>query len=476
MATQLNNNGHKGIDALLEGEENITAGANAALDPTYKILNIGKGKVVAPLAISSSHSPEMILSRGRLGLYTADQIDEMKAGGVQVDEVNLNNLLKNLKELETQLKGQFVGMDEIAHLLMIGLFTGESVFMYSLPGAAKSSIAKKLAEGIAGSFFKSNLTPDMSKEDLFGPISVEGIKQGKWTREWSGLATSEVALLDEFFKGSPTVRNNVLSIAEEHTVSDSEGEHAVPLIALIAASNELIDPSARHAMWDRFLIRVELGYPDEPDQMTELFSSISGRRPITVRIDPAEIILLQGIVEYMAMNLPGAIVQVLVKALKTLQGKNINPSPRRRLGWARCVVAERLLDIGKGAVTPDHIVIGAHILWIDPKDKGEVEKVLFGLSSPERGMMIRSKADVEAFRQSFAKLSADADDPNSKTPKDALTGEMGQMAQKLRTIMDGLKSGITSPDYMDECGKLIDSIKNLRSDITEKCATLMASK
>ena len=42
MATQLNNNGHKGIDALLEGEENITAGANAALDPTYKILNIGK--------------------------------------------------------------------------------------------------------------------------------------------------------------------------------------------------------------------------------------------------------------------------------------------------------------------------------------------------------------------------------------------------------------------------------------------------
>ena len=440
---------------------------------TVKVLNIGKGKVVAPITISQTHIPEMVLSRGRLGLFTSDQLDEIKANGTQIEEVNLNGLLKELKELETQIKGQFVGMDEIAHLLMIGLFTGESVFMYSLPGAAKSSIAKKLAEGIAGNFFKSNMTPDMSKEDLFGPISVEGIKHGKWTREWSGLATSEVALLDEFFKGSPTVRNNVLSIAEEHTVSDSEGDHPVPLVALIGASNELIDPSARHAMWDRFLIRVELGYPDEPDQMTDLFSSISGRRPVTVKIDPAEIILLQGIVEYMAMNLPGAIVQVLVKALKTLQGKGINPSPRRRLGWARCVVAERLLDIGKGAVTPDHIVVGAHILWIDPKDKTEVEKVLFGLSSPERGMMIRSKADVEAFKQQFAKLSADADDANSKTPKDSIAGEMGQMASKLRAIMDGLKAGVTSPDYLDECGKLIDNIKSLRSDITEKCATLL---
>jgi len=93
MATQLNNNGHKGIDALLEGEENITAGANAALDPTYKILNIGKGKVVLPLAISSSHSPERSCRADGSDLH-ADQIDEMKAGGVQVDEVNLNNLLK----------------------------------------------------------------------------------------------------------------------------------------------------------------------------------------------------------------------------------------------------------------------------------------------------------------------------------------------------------------------------------------------
>ena len=69
--------------------------------------------------------------------------------------------------------------------LAMGLVSGGNVFLWSLPGAAKSTMARMLAAGISGDFFSLNLGPDTGKSDLFGPPSLSAMKKDQWDRAWS---------------------------------------------------------------------------------------------------------------------------------------------------------------------------------------------------------------------------------------------------------------------------------------------------
>lgn len=436
------------------------AASNGSPAPVAKLLKAGKNGYVVAANEMPGMVPEYVLGHGRLGLYTQAQVDAFIAAGGQTVDVDRAVLLDNLRKLEKEINSQLVGVDEAVHLAMLGLVTGDNLFYYSLPGASKSTIARKLSEGIMGSFFRMNMTPDMSKSDLFGPIDVDGIKQGKWTRAWSGLATCRVALLDEFFKGSPTSRSNILDVAEEHTVSDANGPRPCPLIFLMSASNELIDPSPRHAMWDRFLIRYELGYPNTPEQMEALFTSPSGRKPITVNIDPDEIILLQGLVELMGIKLPPNIVKLLVKVLRALQQKGIDPSPRRRLGWGRLIAAETLLT-GASGVENDHLMVGRYVLWIDPKERKTVDDIVSGITSPERAAMIRAKSDLETVRAGMAKF--------------AKAEEAQTAVVKLRGVRNQVENFVQNDAFADEKAALIRQIQELTVELTEMAVNLLSA-
>lgn len=426
--------------------------------PLAKLLRAGKDAHIVAMSEMAGYQPSLILGHGRVGLYSQDQIDDFTANGGQTIEVVRDQLFADLKQLEDEINSQMVGLSDMVHLSMLGLVTGDNVFFYSLPGDGKSTTVRLVAEGISGKFFRINMTPDLSKSDLLGPISVNGIQNGKWTREWQGLAGCHVAMVDEFFKGSPTSRANLLDIAEEHTVSDANGQRPVPIVTMYSASNELIDPSPRHAMWDRFMMRYELSYPNSPDEMQALFTASSGRKPITVRIDPSDIILLQGVVEYISMNLPKAIIKLLVKTLTALKQKNVDPSPRRRLGWARAVVAEALLTGSKNVVN-DHLLVGRHILWIDPKDRKAVDDVVSGVSSPERAAMIRAKSDLEAIRNQMGGF------------KDA--SEAQTAVVKLSGLRNQLENFVLADEYADEKAELITKMQGLTVELTELSVKLI---
>ena len=151
------------------------------------------GQILASVE-SMNVEPVEFYARKRIGLYRNTSAAQ---------PADVLTIVRKFSHLETQLNNSLIGMDEAVHVALLGLLSGDNVFLLSKPGAAKSTLAGLIGDAFGGGnkFFKKNFTPDMSMSDLYGPLSVEKINQGLYEREWAGLATCSYALPDEFYKG-----------------------------------------------------------------------------------------------------------------------------------------------------------------------------------------------------------------------------------------------------------------------------------
>jgi len=115
-------------------------------------------------------------------------------------------------------------------------------------------IAPTIVEGAA---------PDseISCQELFGPISLQGLAQDRFVRLTAGkLPEAEFAFVDEIFKSNSAVLNALLSIINERVFHNDGAPVRCPLVSLFAASNELPEGKELEALFDRFLLRFDVGY------------------------------------------------------------------------------------------------------------------------------------------------------------------------------------------------------------------------
>ncbi|MGA9531517.1 MAG: MoxR family ATPase [Anaerolineales bacterium] len=337
----------------------------------------------------NGRTPALLLARERVGLFE----NQPKSAS----PMDLQQFLHQVRELGEEIRSQLVAMDAEVELVLTALLAGENVFFLSLPSAAKTTLARMVAQGIDGRFFRINLNPDISRNDLFGPLDPIAIREGRWERKLSGLATAAVANIDELFKGSGANRNMLLEAFEEHTLTEPDRVHRLPLQLGIAASNELVNAVPQNAIWDRILLRKEVGYPARAQDWHRLVDSAGGRVPIETRLDPEEILLTQAFVEYQAMQISDDMTERMVRIWQKLAKAGIQISPRRFKGWARAAVAHTLLR-GEDGLSPKSLMVGRHILWIGLEDRREVDRIVGKLSHPERQLLIVAAADLEEIR------------------------------------------------------------------------------
>lgn len=168
--------------------------------------------------------------------------------------------MKNrINELISALSHGLYEREEIVAVALLSTLSGQSIFLYGLPGTAKSLIARRLSKAFKDStHFEYLMQRFSTPEDVFGPVSIQELKQDKYIRKTKGyLPTADFAFLDEIWKSSPAILNTLLTIINERIFRNGETEEAVPLKALIAASNETPPPNqGLEALYDRFVMRV----------------------------------------------------------------------------------------------------------------------------------------------------------------------------------------------------------------------------
>lgn len=397
--------------------------------------------------------PERVLARGRVGLY--------RGSPKNAKPVNVQTLVQTLNALGDEIKCQLVALDEEVDLVLTALIAGETVFFLSLPGAAKTTLARLIAQGIDGNFFRKNLTADTSRNDIFGPLDPEKIKQGRWGRKLAGLATATVANVDEVFRASGPVLDMLLEALEEHTLAEPDMIHELPLVLGISAGNELVNATIQNAFWDRLIIRKEVNYPTRSEDWEALLSSPHGTVPVKTRIDPAEIMLVQGLVELKAAELPKEIVKRMARIKHQLDKRGIVVSPRRFLAWARVATASSMLR-NHSQPGSKSLMVGQHILWISQEDIPEVRDVVGRLSDPERGVLLAAAADIEH-------ILANLEDEHTTLE------HLVQWQAKLQKHQKLVESKVTDPDILNDKENLLKQLQDAGGSLIARSSELMSA-
>jgi MoxR-like ATPase len=319
------------------------------------------------------------------------------------EEIDISNVASRLVSLRDEVASRFVGLGEVAEAVAVALASGEHVFLLGPPGTAKSTLARLFAEGVGGKFWRMTFNPDTTREDVFGPIDpVAYAESGVWRRRWSGLATCDIALLDEFWKASPQVNNICLEALEERRVSGAEGEVAIPLLAAIVASNEAPEEKERMAAYDRLLIRLSVGYVCDPDEFSALLRADAGRRPMPNFVSSDEIRLLAAASEWFALNLPPILEEGMLGLWQEVGRNGRAVSNRRWVRTAKAAVASSLLSGEEPEAR--HLAVARWTLWSDPDEEQDVRNLVLGLTDPVAGEVLEMEALLADLKAQAAGL------------------------------------------------------------------------
>ncbi len=260
-------------------------------------------------------------------------------------------------------------------------------------------------------------------------------------------------------KASGSVLNMLLEAYEERTLSEPDRVHPLPLLLGIAASNELVNAAPQNAAWDRILLRKEVHYPGRPADWARLLDSEGGRRPISTRLDPGEILLAQALVEYRAMALPGEIKRRMVRLRAKLAKDGVPVSPRRFRGWARAAIAHSMLA-GEPEVGPKSLLVGQHILWIALEERDGVRNVVAQISDPQRQILLAAAADLESIL--------------SKVGGEESMQALVSWQTKLRKHRQLLEEGVGDPEHEDRKAQLLQQLQEAQASLVERGGQVMA--
>ncbi|NJM06097.1 AAA domain-containing protein [Candidatus Gracilibacteria bacterium] len=142
--------------------------------------------------------------------------------------------LQQLQTLEADLCARLLERDEAVRAALVAVIARQHIVLIGAPGTAKSMLVELLAERVTDTSSSSQafvwlLTRFTTPDELFGPISVAGLKKDEYRRITTNkLPEAFFAFLDEIFKANSTVLNALLSLLNEHVFDNGTAQIRVP--------------------------------------------------------------------------------------------------------------------------------------------------------------------------------------------------------------------------------------------------------
>jgi len=256
--------------------------------------------------------------------------------------------------------GQIIlGKDPQIALALSCLLARGHLLIEDLPGLGKTMLAQALAGVLGLSFRRIQFTSDLLPADIVG-VSIFRERTGEFEFQ-PGPIFSQLILADEVNRATPKAQSALLEAMEEYQVSVDGNTRTLPRPFFVVATQNPADQIGTfplpESQLDRFLMRLELGYPNEENERALLTGS--DRRSMLATIEPAAsadtLIKLQQAATDVRMTEPLVdYIQALVRQTRESPDIEIGLSPRGALALVAAAKAHAFVEHHSG-VFPDDV-------------------------------------------------------------------------------------------------------------------------
>jgi MoxR-like ATPase len=276
---------------------------------------------------------------------------------------------EQLGQLQQWLSQQIIGQEHLVQRLLIALLSDGHLLVEGAPGLAKTRAIKSLADGIEGDFHRIQFTPDLLPGDVTG-TEIYRPQEGGFHFQ-RGPIFNSLILADEINRAPAKVQSALLEAMAERQVSVGSQTYSLPRLFLVMATQNPIEQEGTYplpeAQLDRFLMHVNVGYPDRDAERQILQLTRNEARPehsMQPAMLPQEAIFAAR-EEVLSLHMAEPVEQYIVELIiatrepaeysTALQGWiEFGGSPRATIALDRCARAHAWLR-GGDFVTPDDV-------------------------------------------------------------------------------------------------------------------------
>jgi MoxR-like ATPase len=270
--------------------------------------------------------------------------------------------MKDLRDrIVQEVRKVVVGQDHVVEVLLAGTATGGHVLLEGVPGVAKTLLANAFARAIGVEFRRVQFTPDMLPSDLTGTMTL---RAGELAFRPGPIFTNLV-LADEINRTPPKTQAALLEAMQERQVSIDGVARPLPEPFLVVATQNPIEYEGTYplpeAQLDRFIAKLDVGYPGADDEAAMLRLAHRGVAPATLAdvrtvTTTDELLGLRDVVDGTVVAEPViGFVVAIVRRTRELPSVALGASPRAAVHLlAASKAAARLA--GRGFGIPDDVV------------------------------------------------------------------------------------------------------------------------
>jgi MoxR-like ATPase len=251
------------------------------------------------------------------------------------------------------------GKQNTIDLAIVALLAEGHLLIEDVPGVGKTTLGHALARSLNCEFHRIQFTSDLLPSDVLG-VSVYSPKLNEFEFK-PGPIFANIVLADEINRTTPKTQSALLEAMNESQVTIENLTYPLPRPFMVLATQNPIEHHGTYPLpesqLDRFLMRIEVGYPDPAaeKEILKKFSNGNGQRATEAVLSPSEILFLQ--TENRKTHIDESILDYMIHIVNRTREHpeiELGISPRGTAALFRATQALAMIE-GRGFVIPDDV-------------------------------------------------------------------------------------------------------------------------
>ena len=281
-----------------------------------------------------------------------------------VEHTSVADAARSLDLLRDTIQQAMVGQSAVLDQVLVALVASGHVLIEGVPGLGKTLLVRALAKALALGHARVQFTPDMMPSDITGHAVLDAATHA--LRVVRGPVFTHLLLADEINRAPAKTQSALLEVMQEYQVTLEGQSLPVPLPFMVLATQNPVETEGTYplpeAQLDRFLFKVEIGYPPADIEVDVVVRATEGQpgndlplAGVSPCLDGNAVLQLQRLASFQRVDRQVIDYAVrLARATREYAGLAVGASSRGALALVRGGRAAALLA-GRDYVTPDDI-------------------------------------------------------------------------------------------------------------------------